>query len=126
MHRALVNIEEDRYDDAISHLQDVIRREPGAANGFLELGRALVHQHRYEEALPVLRTAAERRPDSGMAHYELALALIKTGQWEAALPVSTWTSGAIILMRPTANSRSACRFIRLEMSGIVCRSGSTK
>jgi arylsulfatase A-like enzyme/Flp pilus assembly protein TadD len=86
MHRSLVDIEEDRYDDAIGNLEDVIRREPDAANGFLELGRALVHQHRYEEALPALRTAAGRRPDSGMAHYELALALIKTGQWEAALP----------------------------------------
>ena len=86
MHRALVDIEEDRYDEAIASIEDVVRREPDAATGFLELGRALVHQRRYEEALPALRTAAERRPDSGMAHYELALALIKTGQWEAALP----------------------------------------
>jgi arylsulfatase A-like enzyme/cytochrome c-type biogenesis protein CcmH/NrfG len=86
MHRALVDVEEDHYDEAITNLQDVIRREPDAGNGFLELGRALVHQQRYEEAMPALRTAAERRPDSGMAHYELALALIKTGQWEAALP----------------------------------------
>ncbi len=86
MHRALVDIEEDHFDEAITNLEQVTRLEPGAANGFLELGRALVHQHRYEEALPALRTAAERRPDSGMAHYELALALIKTGQWEAALP----------------------------------------
>lgn len=86
LHRALVNIEEDRYDEAIAQLQNVIRQEPDASSGYLELGRALVHTQRYQEALPVLRTAAERTPESGMAHYELALALIKTAQWEAALP----------------------------------------
>ncbi|HVM93306.1 MAG TPA: sulfatase-like hydrolase/transferase [Terriglobales bacterium] len=86
MHRALVDIEEDRYDEAIAGLQDVVRKEPDAATGYLELGRALVHQRRFDDALPALRAAAERTPDSGMAHYELALALIKTGQWDAALP----------------------------------------
>jgi len=85
LHRTLVDIEEDRYDEAIAGLQDVIQREPDVATGYLELGRALVHQRRYEEALPALRTAVKRTPDSGMAHYELALALIKTGQWDPAL-----------------------------------------
>ncbi len=86
LHRALVDMEVDRYDEAIGELQDVIQKEPDASAGYLELGRALVYRQRYQEALPVLRTAAERTPESGMAHYELALALIKTGQWEAALP----------------------------------------
>jgi arylsulfatase A-like enzyme/Flp pilus assembly protein TadD len=86
LHRALVDMEEDRYDEAIAGLQQVVKQEPDAATGYLELGRALVHRQRSQEALPVLRTAAEKTPDSGMAHYELALALIKTGQWEAALP----------------------------------------
>jgi arylsulfatase A-like enzyme/Flp pilus assembly protein TadD len=85
-HRALINFEEDHYEEAIAQLQDVIRQEPDSSSGYLELGRALVHQQRYQDALPVLRIAAERTPESGMAHYELALALIKTGQWEAALP----------------------------------------
>jgi arylsulfatase A-like enzyme/Tfp pilus assembly protein PilF len=85
-HRALVDLEEDRYEEAITELREVVRLEPDIASGHLELGRALVHVQRYQEALPVLRTAAEKNPDSGMAHYELGLALIKTGQWEAALP----------------------------------------
>ena len=85
-HRALVDMEEDRYDEAIANLRDVLQLEPGMASGYLELGRALVHTQKYQEALPVLRTAAEKNPKSGMAHYELGLALIKTGQWEAALP----------------------------------------
>jgi choline-sulfatase len=85
-HRGLIDLEEDRYDEAIVELREVVRLEPDMASGHLELGRALVHVQRYQEALPVLRTAAERNPKSGMAHYELGLALIKTGQWEAALP----------------------------------------
>ena len=86
LHRALVDIEEDRYDEAIRELQAMVQQDPGTATGYLELGRALVHQRRYQAAIPILRTAAEKNPDSGMAHYELALALIKTGQWEEALP----------------------------------------
>ena len=85
-HRSLVDLEEDRYDEAIADLRDVVRQEPDIASGYLELGRALVHTRQYYEALPVLHTAAEKNPKSGMAHYELGLALIKTGQWEAALP----------------------------------------
>jgi len=85
-HRSLVDLEEDRYEEAIAELREVVRLEPDIASGYLELGRALVHAQRYQEALPVLRTAAEKNPNSGMAHYELGLALIKTGQWEAALP----------------------------------------
>src|SRR5260370_1890171 len=85
-HRALVEMEDDHYDEAIAELRDVIHMEPDMNSGYLELGRALVHRGDYSGALPVLRTAAVRRPDSGMAHYELGLALIKTGQWEAALP----------------------------------------
>jgi choline-sulfatase len=85
-HRSLVDLEEDRYEEAIVELREVVRLEPDIASGHLELGRALVHVQRYQEALPALRTAAEKNPKSGMAHYELGLALIKTGQWEAALP----------------------------------------
>lgn len=86
MHRALVDLEEDRYEDAIAKLRDVVQQEPDASMGYLQLGRALVHQKQYQEAIPVLRSAAAKMPDSGMARYDLALALIKTGQWEAALP----------------------------------------
>jgi choline-sulfatase len=85
-HRSLVDLEEDRYDEAIDQLNEVVGLEPSFSNGYLELGRALVHVRKYQEALPVLYAAAEKNPDSGMAHYELGLALIKTGQWEASLP----------------------------------------
>jgi arylsulfatase A-like enzyme/Tfp pilus assembly protein PilF len=84
-HRALELIGEDRYDEAIAALRDVIRLEPEMGSGYLELGRALVHSKRDEEAVPVLRTAVEKLPDSGLAHYEFGLLLVKTRDWEAAL-----------------------------------------
>jgi tetratricopeptide (TPR) repeat protein len=86
LHQALVDMEEDRYEDAIPRLERVIRDEPSASTAFLELGRALVHLKNYEKALPVLRQAVEKMPESGIAHYELGLAMVKMGQWESALP----------------------------------------
>ena len=86
LHRSLVAMEEDNYDEAIADLRAVVEKEPDSSTGYLELGRALVHEQKYEEAIPILRTAATKMPDSGMAHYELALALIKMGEWEMSLP----------------------------------------
>jgi len=84
-HRALANIGEDHYDEAIADLREVVRLEPEMGSGYLELGRALVHHRQDQEALPILQMAAKKLPDSGMAHYELGLLLVKTRQWEAAL-----------------------------------------
>lgn len=86
LHQALVDMEEDRYEDAIPRLERVTRDEPSASTAFLELGRAYVHLKNYEKALPVLRQAVEKMPESGIAHYELGLAMVKMGQWESALP----------------------------------------
>ena len=86
MHQALVDIEEENYDDAIPRFQKVVEQEPGVSSAYLELGRALFHVKRYSEALPYLRTAVEKTPSSGMAHYELGLTLVKLGQWEDSLP----------------------------------------
>ncbi len=86
LHRALVDFEEEHYEEAVAGLRAVVQEEPDAANAYIQLGVALVHLQQYPEAVPVLRSAVAKTPDSGMAHYELALALIKTGQWEAALP----------------------------------------
>src|SRR5205823_6308097 len=85
-HQAMVDIEEDRYDDAIPKFQQVIEGEPSTSSAYLELGRAFIRQKDYQSALLPLETAVAKMSDSGMAHYELGLALVKTGQWEAALP----------------------------------------
>ncbi len=86
MHQALVDIEEDRYTEAIPKFERVIESEPNASSAYLELGRAFIHTKAYDKAVPVLRSAVEKMPDSGMAHYELGLALVKSGQWDDALP----------------------------------------
>jgi arylsulfatase A-like enzyme/Tfp pilus assembly protein PilF len=86
MHEALVDIEEDRYSDAIPKFKQVIKDEPQASSAYLELGRAYIHTKAYDKAVPILSSAVEKLPESGMAHYELGLALVKTGQWEQALP----------------------------------------
>jgi len=85
-HQAMVDIEEDRYDQAIPKFQQVIAGEPSMTSAYMELGRAFIHVKDYESAVLPLESAVAKMPDSGMAHYELGLALVKTGQWEAALP----------------------------------------
>jgi arylsulfatase A-like enzyme/Flp pilus assembly protein TadD len=84
-HESLLDMGEDRDEDAIAELREVIRMEPEMGSAYLELGRALIRDHQEKEALPVLKTAAAKLPDSGIAHYELALLLIKDRQWEPAL-----------------------------------------
>lgn len=85
-HRAAVDFEQDRYEEGIAVLKDLLKREPGMAGVSMELGRALYREKRYPEALPCYRSATEKMPDSSAAHYELALTLVKTKEWEAALP----------------------------------------
>ena len=85
-HRATVDFEEDRYDEGIAGLRELIRLESNMPGVYMELGRALSHEHRYEEALPIYRIAAQKTPDSAAAHYELGLTLVKMKEWEAALP----------------------------------------
>jgi arylsulfatase A-like enzyme/Tfp pilus assembly protein PilF len=86
LHQALVDAEEERYDDAIAPLQQVLKAEPDAALAYLELGRVWVHLKEYQRALSVLRKGVEMMPESSMAHYELGLALVKTGDWQASAP----------------------------------------
>jgi len=85
-HRSAVDFEEDRYDEGIANLRELLRLEPDMPGVYMELGRALSHEQRYREAVVAYRTAAEKMPESAAAHYELGWTLVKTKQWEAALP----------------------------------------
>jgi choline-sulfatase len=85
-HRALTSRDEDRYDEAIADLREVIRLEPDLGSGYQELGTVFAQREQYREAEAALRTAVEKMPASGMAHSELALLLIKLGRWQDALP----------------------------------------
>jgi tetratricopeptide (TPR) repeat protein len=76
--------EEERYQDAVPLLQQVVKDEPGIALANLELGRAFNGLGRFGEAIPWLRKAVELTPESGRAHYELGVALGETGDWSGS------------------------------------------
>jgi len=86
MHQALVNKEEEHYDEAIPRLQRIIQDAPEVSTAYLELGHAFVHEKKFSEAIPPLQKAVEKMPDSGAAHYELGFAMANTGDWQGALP----------------------------------------
>jgi arylsulfatase A-like enzyme/Tfp pilus assembly protein PilF len=81
LHQALLAMDEERYQDAIPRLQQVLKQEPSVALANLELGRAWNNMEDYTKALPWLQKAVELIPESGRAHYELGVALAETGDW---------------------------------------------
>jgi arylsulfatase A-like enzyme/Flp pilus assembly protein TadD len=84
LHAGLLDMEDERYKDAIPRLQAVLNAQPDVALANLELGRAWNGLENYPEALPWLRKAVELMPESGRAHYELGVALAETGDWAGA------------------------------------------
>jgi arylsulfatase A-like enzyme/Tfp pilus assembly protein PilF len=81
LHQALLAMEEERYQDAIPKLEQVLKAEPDLALANLELGRAWNGSAEYSKALPWLQKAVELTPQSGRAHYELGVALGESGDW---------------------------------------------
>jgi tetratricopeptide (TPR) repeat protein len=86
MHDGMMQVEQGRYEEAISGLQRVIEVEPNTAIAYVQLGTAYTRMKQYEKALPALRKAVELKADSGLAQYELGLALFETGNWNEAAP----------------------------------------
>jgi arylsulfatase A-like enzyme/Tfp pilus assembly protein PilF len=83
---ALFEAQEERYEQAIPKLEQVLKQEPNTNLAYLELGRALVRVQQQEKAVPLLKEAVRRMPESGLAHYELARAYVETKDWTAAAP----------------------------------------
>jgi choline-sulfatase len=84
LHQGLLDMDDERYQDAIPQLQEVLKDQPNVGLANLELGRAYNGLGNYGEALPWLRKAVELTPESGRAHYELGVALAETGDWTGA------------------------------------------
>ncbi len=84
LHEALLEMEDDRYRDAIPRLEQVLKEEPDMPLANLQLGRAWSGLENYDQALPWLRRAVELTPESGRAHFELGMALAETGDWAGA------------------------------------------
>jgi tetratricopeptide (TPR) repeat protein len=85
-----------RFDQAISHLSEALRRMPNgldkqynAANMHHNLGLALFYHGRPQEAIAHISEALRRDPNKAEAHYRLALVLAKQGNLDGSLSYYT-------------------------------------
>lgn len=83
---ALFEAQEERYEEAIPKLEQVLKQEPNTNLAYLELGRSLVRVQQQEKAIPLLQEAVKRMPENGLAHYELGRAYVETRNWTGAVP----------------------------------------
>ena len=86
LYEALVDMEQEQYQQAVPILEQVIEEAPNTPIANLQLGRAYMALHEYRQAVTPLRNLVEMQPDDSFARYELGCALVKTGNWDDALP----------------------------------------
>jgi arylsulfatase A-like enzyme/lipopolysaccharide biosynthesis regulator YciM len=101
LYDALVDMENDRFQEAVPILEQVLQQEPNTPIAFLQLGRAYMSLREYQKAVTPLANLVEKKPDDAFARYELGCALVKTGRWEEAAPhfeaaVSQMTGSAMM------------------------------
>ncbi len=101
LYEALVDMEQEQYQEAVPILEQVLKQEPNTPIAFLQLGRAYMSLKEYKKAVTPLRSLVEKKPDDAFARYELGCALVKTGDWDEALPhfeaaVSEMTGSAMM------------------------------
>jgi arylsulfatase A-like enzyme/Tfp pilus assembly protein PilF len=86
LYEGLVDVENDRFEEAVPVLEQVLKQEPNTPTAYLHLGRAYMALKEYQKAITPLQSLVEKRPDDGFAHYEFGCALVKTGHWSEAAP----------------------------------------
>jgi arylsulfatase A-like enzyme/Tfp pilus assembly protein PilF len=86
LYDAMVYTENEKYQEAVPILEQVLKQEPHTLMAYLLLGRAYVSLKEYQNAIAPLQHVVETTPDNALAHYELGCALVKTGQWNEAAP----------------------------------------
>ena len=101
LYEALVDMEQEQFQEAVPILEQVLKQEPNTPIAFLQLGRAYMALKEYQKAVTPLRSLVEKKPDDAFARYELGCALVKTGNWDEALPhfeaaVSQMTGSAMM------------------------------
>ena len=101
LYEALVNVEQERFQEAVPILEQVLEQAPNTPIASLQLGRAYMSLKEYEKALVPLRNLVGEKPDDAFGHYELGCALVKTGNWDEAAPhfeaaVSQMTGSAMM------------------------------
>jgi arylsulfatase A-like enzyme/Flp pilus assembly protein TadD len=86
IHRTYLLIEDQRYQEAVPLLRQLIAKEPDTPLAYAQLGQCLVSLKEYPQAVPVLRKAVESRPDMTLPHFQLGVALLETRDIAGAVP----------------------------------------
>jgi arylsulfatase A-like enzyme/Tfp pilus assembly protein PilF len=86
LYEGLVDVENDRFAEAVPVLEQVLKQEPNTPTAYLQLGRAYMALKDYQKAVVPLQALVDKRPEDAFAHYELGCALVKTGHWTEASP----------------------------------------
>jgi arylsulfatase A-like enzyme/tetratricopeptide (TPR) repeat protein len=86
IHRTYLLIEDQRYQEAVPLLRQLIAKEPDTPLAYAQLGQCFVSLKDYPQAVPVLRKAVELRPDMTLPHFQLGVALLETGDIAGAVP----------------------------------------
>jgi arylsulfatase A-like enzyme/Flp pilus assembly protein TadD len=86
IHRTYLLIEDQRYQEAVPLLRQLIAKEPDTPLAYAQLGQCLVSLKEYPKAVPVLRKAVELRPDITLPHFQLGVALLETRDIAGAVP----------------------------------------
>ena len=86
LYEALVDTENERFQEAVPLLEQVIAQEPNTPTAYLQLGRAYMALKDYQKAVAPLQTLVDKKSDDAFAHYELGCALVKSGRWADATP----------------------------------------
>jgi tetratricopeptide (TPR) repeat protein len=79
-------LEDNRINDAVLLLQQVVAKEPNMWIPYAKLGAAETQLGNYPEAIKARRKAVELNPDSVDMHYELGKVLMEARDYEAAVP----------------------------------------
>lgn len=82
---AEILIENERSEEAIPLLEQMVDKHPQEDDLRMSLGKALRLEQRYEEAVEVLESLAEKDRYDLEANYELALSLASLGEREKAI-----------------------------------------
>ena len=85
MHEGLIDIQDQRFSDAISKLRKAAELAPETGMVQMEFGNALLQNKQSAEAILALRKAVELMPDAGPAHNLLGVALMDRKDWAGAI-----------------------------------------